>query len=139
MSRPSSGGSERTQSTQQLCHGLGTHRAPPGRFLFNHTLDSPGTTRGHIPGAAREGSELGGPYQLGRWERRGEAIVSKGQVTWSSLGVTNPAWERDGDRQVNEAIKRKRVWLSLAGTLVAAAESHGRSCEGSLIRHLYAG
>lgn len=53
--------------------------------------------------------------------------------------MTNPAWERDGDRQVNEAIKRKRVWLSLAGTLVAAAESYGRSYEGSLIRHLYAG
>ena len=75
---------------------------------------------------------------MGGWERRGEAIVSKGRVTWSSLGVTSPAWERDGDRQVNGAIKRKRVWISLAGALVAAAEFHGRGCEGSLLRHLYA-
>lgn len=49
-------------------------------------------------------------------------MVSKGQVTWSSLGVRNPAWAADGERQVNGAIKRKRACISLAGTLVAAAE-----------------
>lgn len=37
--------------------------------------------------------------------------------------MTNPAWAVDGDRQVNGAIKRKRVWISLAGALVAAAET----------------
>ena len=52
--------------------------------------------------------------------------------------MTSPAWERDGDRQVNGAIKRKRVWISLAGALVAATEFYGKSCEGSLLRHLYA-